>query len=113
MAGSLDIDAAGDVVAGFGTALIVLKKRVVERDENGLRRKGGQIDNFDVEIAIGAFAVHGDVHGNHVGLEAENAADGGVAIFGKGSDGVAGVDDFECVQWRGESFKNFGSGHWK
>ena len=46
-------------------------------------------------------------------MSAENAADGGVAVFSKGADGGAGIDDLEGVQRRRQGDDNFGGGHGK
>ena len=56
-------------------------------------------------------AVDGDVDGDHVGLRAEHAANGGLAILSEGADGVAGVDDLEGVERRGEGGDDIGGGH--
>ena len=108
---AFDVDAAGDVIAGFEAALVVLEQRVVERYENGLRGERRQVEDFDVQLAVSALTVHGDVDGNHVRLDAEHAANGRVAIFGECADGIAGVDDLECIERRGQGVDDFGGGH--
>ena len=53
---AFDVDAAGDVVAGFGRALVVFEKCLVERDQHGLRRERRQINDFDIQLSVGPFS---------------------------------------------------------
>ena len=108
---AVEVDGAGEVIAGFGGALIGFEQGVVEGDQQGLGGERGQVENLHVQLAAGAGGVDVDVNGNHVRLCAEHPADRGVAVLGEGSDQVAGVDDFESVQRRSQRDHHFGCGH--
>ena len=58
-----------------------------------------------------AFTANGDVDGNHMRLDTEHAANSGIAIVSESADGIAGVDDLECVERRGEGVNNLSGGH--
>ena len=55
--------------------------------------------------------MNGDVDRDHVRLDAEDAADGGIAIVGESADGVAGINDLERVERGGKGIDHLRRGH--
>ena len=86
---------SGQVIAGFGGALVVLQQRLEEDDEHRLRCERRLVEDLDVELARLLRAFHGDVQGDHVRPRAQDAANGRLAVLGECADGIAGVDDLE------------------
>jgi len=108
---AFEIDAAGEVIARFGGAVVGLQQRVEEHHLDGLRGERGQIQNLHIDGALAFRRVNGDMHGDHVGARAEDAGDGCAAILGKSANGRAGVDDLESVVGRGQRGHHIGGGH--
>ena len=48
---AVHVDAAGEVIAGFGGALVVLQQGLEEDDEDGLGRERRLVEDLDVELA--------------------------------------------------------------
>ena len=47
---ALQVDAAGQVVAGLGRAVVRLQQRFIQRHQHGLRSQRGQVQNLHVQL---------------------------------------------------------------
>ena len=105
------IDGAGYMVAEGLGALVRFEERLVEDYLDGKGREGGQVEDVNVHLAGTIGGVESDVDGDHVGLSAQHAANGGLAILRECADGDAGVDDLEGIERRSEGDNDVGGGH--
>src|SRR6202020_1658531 len=107
------VDGNGTVklIGEFFAVAVGLEQRFVERNHDRPGSDIGVIDHFHMQGALVDTAVGVDGHGDHAGGLARHAAYRGGAIFGKGADGLGGVDDLEGVQGRGQSGDYIRLGH--
>ena len=108
---AIDRDRTPQLIGEFLAVAVGLEQRLVERNHHRARSDVGVINHFHMQGVVAWAAMGMDRHRDHVGRLARHAANGGGAIFGKGADGLGGVDNFEGVQRRGQGGHYIRLGH--
>ena len=107
------VDASRQVITGFSRALVVLQKRLEKHQQYGLGRESSHVQHLNVELALLLRPLHCDMQRDHVRARAHHSAYGRFAVFGECADGLAGVDDLDGLERRGQRGHDLRLGHGK